>query len=383
MERLTIGVVGATRKPDERRRPLHPAHLDRIDADVRAHLLVERGYGVHFGVDDAEVARWVGGVVDREELLARADVVLLPKPVAADLAEMREGQVLWGWPHLVQDRELTQLAVDRRLSVIAWESMNHWNADGSYSLHVFHLNNEIAGYAAVVHALQLRGTTGAYGRQLRAAVVSFGATARGAVRALNALDIHDVTVITQRDSPAVAAPFAGVTMQRFERLEDDPRRTRVLTPDGPEDTEHFLARHDVVVNCILQDTDAPLLFAEDPHVFARGSVLVDVSVDAGMGFAWARPTTFADPVLEVGDGVTYYAVDHTPSLYWDSATWTISEALLPWLDVVQRGPEAWREQDTIARAVEVEDGVIRNERILAFQGRAAAYPHAESGGRHP
>jgi len=375
MERLTIGVVGTTRKLHERRRPVHPAHLDRIDEEVRAHLLVERGYGAHFGVGDDEIARWVSGVVDREELIRRADVVLLPKPVAADLAEMRDGQVLWGWPHLVQDPELTQLAIDKRLSVIAWEAMNHWTSKGSFSLHVFHLNNEIAGYAAVIHALQLRGATGAYGKQLRAAVISFGSTARGAVRALNAMGVHDVEVITQRDSSAVAAPFGSTAMGQFERLEGDPRRAQVLRQAGPQAAEEFLAEHDIIVNCMLQDTEAPLVFADDPHAFAPGTIVVDVSVDEGMGFAWARPTSFAEPMFEVGDRVHYYAVDHTPSLYWESATWTISEALLPYLDLVQRGPAAWAEDVTLSRALEIERGEVRNTRILAFQGRAVPYPH--------
>ena len=164
-------------------------------------------------------------------------------------------------------------------------------------------------------------------------------------------------------------------MGRFERLEDDPTRTRVLRLDGPQDTQSFLAEHDVVVNCVFQDTDNPLVFADDPHAFRPGTIIVDVSVDTGMGFAWARPTSFAEPMFEVGDRVHHYAVDHTPSLYWESATWTISEALLPYLDVVQRGPDAWREDPTIARAVEIEDGHVRNEAILRFQDRSAEFPH--------
>jgi alanine dehydrogenase len=377
--RLTIGVVGTTRKSDERRRPIHPAHFERIDDDVRAHLLVERGYGAHFGMDDDDIAPLVAGVVDRDDLLERSDVVLLPKPLAADLADMREGQVLWGWPHLVQDPEVTQLAIDRRLSVIAWESMHHWGSDGAFSLHVFHLNNEIAGYAAVIHALQLRGATGHYGRKLRAAVISFGSTARGAVRALESMGIHDVEVITSRDTPAVAAPFSTTVMGTYERREDDPSRVRVMRRDGPQDAQSFLAEHDVVVNCVLQDTDAPLVFADDPSAFRPGTVIVDVSVDEGMGFTWSRPTSFADPMFEVGTGVHHYAVDHTPSLYWESATWTISEALLPFLDVVQRGPDAWEQDATISHALEVRDGVVRNDKILTFQDRDDDHPHPVRG----
>ena len=55
------------------------------------------------------------------------DVIMLPKPLAADVAELSDGQVLWGWPHCVQDAEITQLAIDKRLTLIAFEAMNHSN----------------------------------------------------------------------------------------------------------------------------------------------------------------------------------------------------------------------------------------------------------------
>ena len=45
-------------------------------------------------------------------------------------------------------RELTQAAIDRKLTLIAWEAMNHWSRSGAFELHVFHQNNEIAGYAS-------------------------------------------------------------------------------------------------------------------------------------------------------------------------------------------------------------------------------------------
>jgi alanine dehydrogenase len=77
----------------------------------------------------------------------------------------------------------------------------------------------------------------------------------------------------------------------------------------------------------------------------------------------------------VGDNITYYGVDHTPSLLWNSATWEISEAVLPYLDAVLSGSEAWDADDTIRRAIEIRDGVIQNPAILSFQHRSADYPH--------
>ena len=274
---------------------------------------------------------------------------------------------------------MTQLAIDRRVTLIAWEAMNHWSHDGHFNVHVFHKNNEMAGYCSVLHALSLLGTSGDYGRRLRAAVISFGATARGAVRGLSALGVSDVSVLTQRAVSAVAAPFASVRMGHFERDPADPARTRALEP--PEPLAQVLARYDIVVNCILQDTEAPLMFVmnEDLGHFRPGTLFIDVSCDEGMGFEWARPTSFAHPMVTVGRGLHYYAVDHSPSFLWDSATWENSEALLEYLPIVMAGPAAWDADETIRRAIEIREGIVENPRILSFQGREPTYPYAVRG----
>jgi alanine dehydrogenase len=377
---LTLGVVATSRKPDERRQAIHPAHLGRIDADLRARMFFERGYGDELGSSDAEIAPLVGGLLQREELFARCDVILLPKPLAEDLETLRPGQVVWGWPHCVQDREMTQLAIDRRVTLIAWEAMNHWTRDGHFSVHVFHKNNELAGYCSVLHAFALLGVSGDYGRRLSAAVISFGATARGAVRGLAALGVSDVSVLTQRAVSAVAAPFASVRMRHFARDPANPSRTLALEGPGPGPLVDVLAEHDVIVNCILQDTDAPLMFVmnEDLGRFRPGTLFIDVSCDEGMAFEWARPTSFAHPMVTVGRGLHYYAVDHSPSFLWNSATWENSEALLEYLPIVMAGPAAWDADETIRRAIEIREGIVENPRILSFQGRESAYPYAVS-----
>jgi alanine dehydrogenase len=380
MGQLSLGVFARSRKPNEYRLPIHPSHLGRIDPALRRHIFLESGYGERFGVSDSQLAPLVGGLMPRDQLVKSCAVVLLPKPSADDVADFRPGQALWGWPHCVQDEAITQVAIDRRLTVIAWEAMNHWTDDGSFHVHVFQENNELAGYCSVLHSMQLLGKTGAYGRRLRAAVISFGATARGAVTALNALGVVDVDVVTHREIAAVAAPIHGTRMLHFERDSRDRSRVVVMTSPERKPLAEFLAEHDIVVNCVLQDTDAPLLFvsSEELRLFAPGSLVVDVSCDEGMGFEWARPTSFDDPLLLVGAGIHYYAVDHSPSYLWDSATWEISEALLPYLETVMAGPSAWDANETIRRAIDIRDGRIQNPKILSFQGRSKEYPHPRS-----
>ncbi|SFB25217.1 Alanine dehydrogenase [Amycolatopsis marina] len=369
-----------SRKENERRAPIHPRHFERIDAGLRARVFLEYGYGERFGVSDEQLAAVVGGMRSREQLIAECDVVLLAKPEAGDLAELRTGQVLWGWPHCVQDEKLTQLAIDRNLTLIAFEAMNHWHADGSFNLHVFHKNNELAGYCSVLHALQTIGSTGNYGRRLRAAVIGFGATARGAVTALSAHGVHDVDILTHRGVTAVGSPIHSARMVHVDHDENnpgDPRRSHALSEKGRVPLAGFLAEHDIVVNCVLQDTGAPLTFLveDDLAAFTPGSLIVDVSCDEAMGFSWARPTTFTEPTFPVGTDITYYAVDHSPSYLWNSATWEISEALLPYLGAVLDGPAAWDSVETLRRAIEIRDGAIQNPAILSFQNRSADHPH--------
>jgi alanine dehydrogenase len=240
---------------------------------------------------------------------------------------------------------------------------------------VFHKNNELAGYCSVLHCMQIAGVTGDYGPRLRAVVIGFGATARGAVAALNGLNVYDVNVLTHRETAAVAAPIHSARLFHFD--ESVGPVSHVVTGEGAVPLAGFLARHDIIVNCVLQDTDDPHVFLTDEdlaHVRA-GTLVVDVSCDEGMGFSWARPTSFNDPTFVVGDNVLYYAVDHSPSYLWNSATWENSEALLPFLRPVLGGTEAWDANPTVRRAIEIRDGVVQNPAILTFQGRSPKHPH--------
>ena len=378
MTLLGLGVIGSSAKENERRLPLHPDHIPGLDPDIRARITLEYGYGARFGVSDAALGEHVAGFATRAQILADSDVVLLPKPQHSDLAAIGSGQVLWGWPHCVQDAELTQLAIDRRLTLIAFEAMNHWRRDGGFGLHVFHKNNELAGYCSVMHALELAGLTGDYGRRLTAVVIGFGATARGAVTALNAHGVHQVAVLTNRGVTAVGSPIHSVLIRQFDHDPDGGQVSHVITERGREPLPAYLAENDIVVNCTLQDTAHPLVYLDSDGLdaFRPGSVIVDVSCDLGMGFSWARPTTFDEPTFVVGDNVLYYAVDHSPSYLWNSATWENSNALVPYLQPALEGASGWDADETLRRAIEIRDGRVVNPAILAFQGRSPDPPYA-------
>ena len=65
---LSLGVLAESSMENERRLPIHPLHLDRIDPDLRARMIVERGYASRFPLKPGYVEARVGRVAERDEV---------------------------------------------------------------------------------------------------------------------------------------------------------------------------------------------------------------------------------------------------------------------------------------------------------------------------
>ena len=373
---LTIGVIGKSLKENEKRVAIHPEHIEHIPQRLRKQITFEEGYGLKLGMDDNILAKLTSGrVASREEILKGFDCVLMPKPLAKDLSQVREGSIVWGWPHCVQQKEITQISIERKLTLIAWEEMFTWSQTGSKNMHIFYKNNELAGYAGVNHALILTGIIGNYGKPRKAVVFSFGSVSRGAVYALQGQGYRDITVYTERPSTEVRDQLPGISFKQMKN--DGSGNMLVVESDGS--TRPFaevLSDVQIIVNGTLQDTDHPKMFvpAHDADKLMKGTLIIDISCDEGMGFWCAKPTSFEHPMFEIASKF-YYAVDHSPSFYWESASWEISEALLPFLPTVIEGPDKWKKNKTILKSIEIRNGVIQNPKILSFQNRHKEYPH--------
>ncbi len=69
-------------------------------------------------------------------------------------------------------------------------------------------------------------------------------------------------------------------------------------------------------------------------------------------------------------------MDHTPSYFWESASRSISAALIIYLKIVLAGRDEWAKNKTIQHAINIDKGVIQDSSILSFQKRELNYPHA-------
>jgi len=378
MKKLKFGVIGTSKKADERRIPIHPEHLNRLPEEIKKQLIFEEGYGKPFGISDDELAKQSGGIASRHDILADIGNVILAKPVTEDFKELKEGGILWGYPHCVQQQEHTQAAIDRKQTLIAFEDMFVWSPNGQIGRHTFYKNNEMAGYCGVIHALQLKGIDGHYGNPRKAIIFSFGAVSRGAIYALKARGFTDITICIQRPDHEVREEILDCHYVRIREGKEDEPRMLVVEHDGTEyPLAELINNSDIIVNGILQEPDNPMMFVTEDEIsnLKAGSLIIDVSCDEGMGFSFAKPTTFKNPMFQVGK-VDYYAVDHTPSYLWESASRSISAALVVHLPSVIEGYESWQKNETIRKAINLDRGVIQKPDILSFQNREEQYPHA-------
>jgi alanine dehydrogenase len=379
MTLLKMGVIGTSKKEDEKRVPIHPEHLKRLPENIRRQLIFEKGYGAPFNIKDEEISELTGGIASRSEILSDLGSAIIAKPILSDLEELKAGGILWGYPHCAQQEQITQTAIDKKLTLIAFEDMYVWHPSGQIGRHTFYKNNEMAGYCAVIHALQLKGIDGHYGNQRKVIIFSFGAVSRGAIYALKAHGFRDITICIQRPDHEVREEVLDAHYVRIKKGNGNGPRMVIVEHDGSErPLLDLINESEIIINGTYQDTDDPIDYInEDEKSSLRpGSLIVDVSCDEGMGFYFAKPTTFKNPIIKV-DKIDYYAVDHTPSYFWESASRSISAALIVHIPSVINGRDNWMQNDTIKNAINVDKGVIVKDNILRFQNREAAYPHKE------
>lgn len=375
---IKLGVIGTSKKQNERRIPIHPDHFQRIPQDLRSQLIFERGYGNSFDISDSEIAALSSGItMDREELLSDIGNVIIAKPVLSDLKSIRKGGFIWGYPHCTQQHSITQVAIERNLTLIAFEEMFVWGPGGEIGRHTFYKNNELAGYSAILHALELKGIDGHYGDQRKVIILSFGAVSRGAIYALKARGFRDITICIQRPDHEVREEVLDCHYVRLQDGKDSEPRLWAYEHDGKKRSFHeLIGEADIIVNGSAQDPDHPYMFITSDEVshLKPKSLIVDVSCDEGMGFCFAKPTSFDEPIFRVGN-IDYYGVDHTPSYLWESASRSISAALIVYLQTILEGPDSWKHNATIRRAIAVDKGVVQLPKILTFQKRKSEYPH--------
>lgn len=371
---MKIGIIKTSLKENEKRLPIHPEHIFQIKSNVLRSLYFENGYGEMFGFQDDDYSSVTTNFASREDLFNSCDMLIIPKPVLQDYKDAHYNQILCGWHHCVQQYVPVQQAIEKTLTLISWENMHLWDNFGNKKMHIFYKNNEIAGYSAILHSLQLLGLDGHYGDRKKVVVLGYGSVAKGAIYALHGRGFNNIHVYTARSTHLVNDQNPDVYYHQFKKNLD--LTYKAYHKDGSvTNLIDDLSEADIICNCVLQDTKNPYLFISDCEVgrIKKNALIVDISCDEGMGFSFAIPTSFKNPIIKISD-FYYYSVDHTPSYLWQAATREISFAIIQYLQILIDGSVRWKEDLTIKNSIDIENGIVKNQDILHFQNRSHDFP---------
>ncbi len=307
---------------NEKRRALIPSDVPKLK--YPGLIFIEEGYGESLGYNDEDYSSKGIRIASKEDVLKK-DIICDPKVGDAKYLSRLDGQIIFGWVHAVQRLSVADKIIDRRLTSFAWEDMYEGGR------HCFWRNNEIAGEAAVIHAYICHGIVPYH---TKVAVLGRGNASRGAIKALNSL---------------------GAEVVQYDRRQENLFREE-------------LGLYDVIVNGILWDTDRTdhIIYREDLKRMKRGSLIIDIGCDPNGGVETCVPTTIEDPIYVI-DGVTHYAVDHTPALFWKTASESISSEFVKYIDFLIE--ETADKHPVLSKCVNFIEGRIVDEMIAQYRSR--------------
>jgi alanine dehydrogenase len=328
-------------------------------------VFVEKDAGTGSSIPDEDYTVAGAAILETaDEVWATGDLILKVKePVESEYHRMREGQTLFTYLHLAADRPLTEELVKRRVTAVAYETVELPDR----SLPLLAPMSEVAGRLAPqvgAHTLMraqggrgvlMGGVSGVYA----AKVVVIGAGVSGMNAAAIALGMQAEVLLLDRDI---------AKLRHADAIYQGHCQT---VASNAYEIERAIIDADLVIGAVLvPGAKAPRLITNEQVSRMRpGSVLVDISIDQGGCFEDSRPTTHADPTYQVHNSM-FYCVANMPGAVPHTSTYALTNVTLPYaVELANRG---WRD-------------ALRANRPLALglnthEGRVTYAPVAEAHG---
>jgi alanine dehydrogenase len=339
--------------------------------ELTAHgheVFIEKSAGVGSQIHDEEYVAAGATMLDSaDDVWGTAETVLKVKePVAEEYHRMQEGQTLFTYLHLAADQPLTEELVKRKVTAIAYETVQL----PSGSLPLLYPMSEVAGCLAPqvgAHSLMKaeggRGVLmGGVGGVANAKVVVIGAGVAGQNAANIALGMGADVTLLDTDLDKLRLSF-----WRYNNRVHGLASSKLAI-------EQQVSEADLVIGAVLiPGAKAPKLVSNDlVSRMKPGSVLVDIAVDQGGCFEDTHATTHADPTYTVHNSV-FYCVANMPGAVPNTSTYALTNATLPYtVALADKGwQQALRDDKALAFGLNTHDGQLTNAPVGEAHGMAS------------
>ncbi len=333
-------------------------------------VIIQAGAGRGSSIPDEEYAAAGAKIVpDHDQVWGDAEMIMKVKePVREEYGRMQPGQLLFTYLHLAANRECTQALVERRVTAIAYETVQLPSANGmGGALPLLAPMSEVAGrIAPQVGAYHLMAQGGGRGTLMggvsgvyAAKVVVIGAGVSGMNAAAISLGMQAEVLLLDRN---------------IDKLRDADKiyqgHLQTVASNAFE-VERAVLDADLVIGAVLvPGAKAPTVVTNDlVSRMKPGSVLVDIAIDQGGCFEDSRPTTHAEPTYRVHESV-FYCVANMPGAVPHTSTYALTNVTLPYaVSLASQGwQDAMRADPALALGLNTHGGALVSAPVAASHG---------------
>ena len=308
-------------------------------------VIIQKGAGLGAGIPDEKFTAAGAEIVAKaEDIWSRAEMVMKVKePIETEYKLMRDGQILYTYLHLAAVPELAKALVDRKVSALAYETIELANG----SLPLLTPMSEVAGRMAVqVGAQCLQKHNGGKGLLLG----GVPGVKRGRVSIIGG-GVVGINSAKMAVGLGATVTMLDVNAARLAYLDDVFGNNITTLMSNPENIERAVRESDLVIGAVLiTGAKAPMLVSRKQVAgMEPDSVVVDVAIDQGGCIETIKATTHDDPVYKT-EGVLHYGVTNIPGDVPMTSTYALTNVTLRYaLELANKGLTRSLEQNEALR----------------------------------